>query len=93
MSREPEARNITVSYMDAEPHRITVSTVRYQGECRYSPEYKFKVSGDGSTAVLQTITPDGESYPVLTTQDSRTVAADAVQELPFIDNVVLFTTD
>ena len=88
MSRDPEARSPTVSYNDAEPQFIELSVVRWSGDNRYSDDYKFRM--DGSTAVLTSIEPDCGRYNVISTEDCRAAAAEAVEALPFVQAVSLF---
>ena len=86
--REPTTSRIEVTYRDSEPDRLTAITKRYDGDYTYKPEYEFKVQG--STAELQSIVPDGgDKYHVRVNKCTRQAAKDAVQELPFVDEVVM----
>ena len=88
MVRKAKTVNVEVTYKDAEPKRFTVETQRHNGEFSYNPQYQFKM--DGATAVLASVTPDGDSYPVQSNSGTRKAAKESAQELPFVESVVMF---
>jgi len=45
---------------------------------------------DGSTAVLASIDPDSDTFPVQRNADTARLARNAVCDLPFVQGVVMF---
>lgn len=80
--------NVEVTYRDNEPHRLTVPTSRWSGDFRYEQEYTFKM--DGSSAVLVSLEGDKGAYPVRANEETRELAKETVEELPFVQGVVMF---
>ena len=87
MSRKPEVQPIDVRYNDGEPRHITATTVRWEGDNRHTVEHKFRM--EGSTATLVTFKPDTPTYNWPANEDARKAAADAVDELPFVQAVAM----
>jgi len=79
--------NVEVTYREAEPQRIQVKTRRRGGEFTYYTTYTFTM--EGTTAVLVGIEPDGDSYSVQGNVGTRDAARDSVQNLPFVQGVVM----
>ena len=88
MSRNAKTTNIEVQYRNAEPKKLTVSTKYADGEFLYKPEYTFSMSPDG-IARLTAIKPDGDTYTVTKAEGTRKAAEESVQELPFVNTVVM----
>ena len=84
---DAETMNVEVTYRDAEPKEIAVEVNRWQNNFSYNTTYKFRMVG--STAELTSITPDGDSYPVKSNECTREAAAETVENLPFVQGVVM----
>ena len=79
--------NVEVTYREAEPRKMEVKTRWRDGDYTYYTTYKFRMTG--STAELTAIVPDGDQYNVLSNADTREVAAETVENLPFVQGVVM----
>jgi len=86
--QEPTTTNVEVTYNNSEPEYITVDTRRHNGEFAYNQTYGFKM--DGGTAVLVSLSGDNDSYPVKANEGTRKEAALTVENLPFVQAVVMF---
>jgi hypothetical protein len=84
---DAETTNVEVTYREAEPQRIQVKTRRRGGEFTYYTTYTFTM--EGTTAVLVGIEPDGDSYSVQANAGTRDAARESVQNLPFVQGVVM----
>ena len=76
-----------VEYRDGEPKVIKVQTARWENDYRYDPVYEFRM--DGSTAVLTVIETDNDTYNVVAGKETREVAEETVENLPFVQGVVM----
>lgn len=85
---DPDVSNVSVRYRDAEPDRVEVETSRWSSDYCYRQTYTFTM--EGSTAVLVAVEGDGDSYPVRANAGTRAEAADAVDDLPFVQAVSMF---
>jgi hypothetical protein len=83
---DAETTNVEVQYREAAPQEITVETQRGK-EFSYRVTYKFKMVG--STAELITIDANGPSYPVKANECTRDAARESVENLPFVQGVVM----
>ena len=81
--------NVEVTYREAEPRKMEVKTRWRDGDYTYYTTYKFRMTG--STAELTAIVPDGDQYNVPSNADTREVAAETVENLPFVQGVVMVT--
>ena len=88
MPKEPRSKGVEVQYHDNKPTELTARTRRYSREFQYDQEYRFKM--DGSTAVLVSIEGDSERYNVPANSETRALAAETVEDLPFVQGVVMF---
>lgn len=86
--REPTTLNVEVTYQNSEPTRFTIKTKRWESEYQYRQTYGFKM--DGGTAVLKSVSGDGDSYPVAANEGTRKEAALTAENLPFVQAVVMF---
>jgi beta-galactosidase GanA len=86
--QDPTTTNVEVTYQNSEPERITVTTNRMESEFTYNQTYGFEM--DGGTAVLASIEGDGDSYPVQSNEGTRKEAQETVEDLPFVQAVVMF---
>jgi len=87
MSKTPDVRPIDVQYKDGEPKRITVETVRWEGDNRYTVEHRFNM--EGSTAVLTMFVTGTQGYNWSANEDTRKAATEAVKELPIVQAVAM----
>jgi hypothetical protein len=84
---DAETTNVEVQYREAEPQRIQVETRRRGGEFTYYTTYTFRM--EGTTAELVGIEPDGDSYSVKDNVCTRDAAKETVENLPFVQGVVM----
>ena len=84
---DAETTNVEVTYRDAKPQKIAVEVNRWESNYSYNTVYGFKMVG--STAELTSIKPDGDSYPVKSNECTRDVARESVENLPFVQSVVM----
>ena len=84
---DPDVINVTVEYRDAEPQSVEVKTARWSSDFRYCQRHKFKM--EGSTAELVVLEGDGEQYNVRANTETRTLAKETVENLPFVQGVVM----
>jgi len=80
--------DVVVTYRNNEPARIEVTTDRWRNDYNYRQTYVFNM--DGSTAVLASIDPDSDTFPVQRNADTARLARNAVCDLPFVQGVVMF---
>ena len=79
--------NVEVTYREAEPRKMEVKTRWRDGNLTHHTTYKFQMTG--STAELTAIVPDGNQYNVPSNAETREVAAETVENLPFVQGVVM----
>jgi len=84
---EADTTNVKVQYREAEPQRIAVEVTRWESNYGYNTTYKVEMVG--STAELTSIKSDGDSYPVKANECTRDAARESVQNLPFVQGVVM----
>jgi hypothetical protein len=84
---DAETTNVEVTYREAEPQKMEVETRRREGDFAYYTTYKFNMTG--SIAELTAIVPDGEQYNVLSNAETRAAAKETVENLPFVQGVVM----
>jgi len=85
--KEAETGHVEVTYRDAEPATIAVEVTRWESNYGYNTTYKFEMVG--STANLTAIVPDGDQYNVLSNAETRKAAKETVENLPFVQGVVM----
>jgi len=85
---EPQIYNVEVTYRDAEPQKLQIDASHRNGEFRERTTYTFRLKG--STAVLSHIEPDGDVYQVQQATAERNAIAEEVEQLPFVQGVVMF---
>ena len=84
---DAETTNVEVQYREAEPQKMEVKTRRREGDFTYYTTYKFNMTG--STANFTAIVPDGDQYNVLSNAETRKAAKETVENLPFVQGVVM----
>lgn len=87
---EPRVKRPQVTYDDG-PQTVEIEASTYDPghTAWYTQGYRFEV--DDTTARLITIDPgDDTAYDVPGTEATREAVAERVQDLPFIDRVILF---
>lgn len=84
----PTTTNVEVTFKNSEPEYIDVKTARHNGNFRYVQTHGFKM--EGGTAVLVSLSGDGDDYPVQANEGTRSEAKATVEDLPFVQAVVMF---